>query len=124
MGISEERWNCNEITEYKYGIRKKLDKDIDYLLKLRENIGSFGSYRSHVKLNLIIQDLQRICKDIELNGSNEEYWKIIKEKDPEEANSILVKQLPVCPECGSKDIFNAEGDWYCDNCGEIDIEGE
>jgi ribosomal protein S27AE len=116
--ISEERWNCNEITEYKYGIRKRLDENIDNLLKLRENIGSFGSYRSHVKLSLTIQDLQRICKDIELNGSNEEYWKITKEKDLEEIESRL------CPECGSNDIFNADGDWYCDNCGQIDTKGD
>jgi ribosomal protein L37AE/L43A len=48
----------------------------------------------------------------------------LKEKDPEEFDRISTQQLHVCPECGNNDIFNANGDWYCESCGSIDIEGD
>ena len=27
----------------------------------------------------------------------------------------------ICPECGSDDVFKADGDWYCEMCGMIDV---
>lgn len=46
----------------------------------------------------------------------------LKEKDPKEFERISLRKQPTCPECGSIDIFNADGDWYCEICGSIDVE--